>query len=157
MTYSNNYAYHIKDEYFEKVQDSKLMQSKENGRCRPTFYCMRDESTSLLWMVPLSSQIEKYRRIHDQQVRKYGRSLTIIIGEFDGKETASLLQNMFPIREYYIDHVHTHSGNPVPVKASLQKKIKRNMKRILRIHESGKKIVFPDIDRLACMMIAEMQ
>ena len=28
---------------FEKVQDDKLMQNKENGTYRPTFFCMRDE------------------------------------------------------------------------------------------------------------------
>ncbi len=36
------------------------MQNKENGNYRPTFYCMRDEKTSLLWLVPLSSRIEKF-------------------------------------------------------------------------------------------------
>lgn len=157
MTNPSNYAYHIKDEYFEKAQDSKLMQNKENGKFRPTFYCIKDETTSLLWMVPLSSQIDKYRRIYNKQIEKYGKCLTIVIGEFDGKETVFLLQNMFPIREYYIDHVHTHGGNPIPVKHSLRKKIKRNMKIILQIHARGKKIVFPDIDRLSRLMIAEMQ
>lgn len=41
MIYQEGYVYHIKDEYFEKVQDSRLMQNKENGTYRPTFYCLR--------------------------------------------------------------------------------------------------------------------
>ena len=43
MIYQEGYVYHIKDEYFEKVQDGHLMQNKENGTYRPTFYCLRDE------------------------------------------------------------------------------------------------------------------
>lgn len=71
MIYQEGFAYHIKDEYFEKVQDDKLMQNKENGTYRPTFFCLRDPKTSLLWMVPLSSRIEKFKEIHNKQVSKY--------------------------------------------------------------------------------------
>jgi len=39
MIYQEGYVYHIKDEYFEKVQDSNLMQNKEGGAYRPIFYC----------------------------------------------------------------------------------------------------------------------
>ena len=45
MIYQEGYVYHIKDEYFEKVQDSNLMQNKEGGTYRPTFYCLRDNKT----------------------------------------------------------------------------------------------------------------
>ena len=46
MQIQEGYVYHINDGYFEKVQDDKLMQNKENGTYRPTFFCMRDEKTS---------------------------------------------------------------------------------------------------------------
>lgn len=129
--------------YFEKVQDSKLMQNKQNGTYRPTFYCLRDEKTSLLWLVPLSSRVEKFRAIHDKQVRKYGRCLTIVLGEFDGREVAFLLQNMFPVREYYLDHIHTRNNNPVPVKHSIHREVSANMKRLRQLHARGKKSCLP--------------
>ena len=103
------------------------MQNKENGNYRPTFYCMRDEKTSLLWMVPLSSRVEK--------------------------QAAFLLQNMFPTTEKYLDHIHTHNNNPIPVKYSIQTEIITKMKRILQLHARGKKIVFPDISRLESNVI----
>ena len=146
-----------KDEYFEKVLDSKLMQNKENGTYRPTFYCLRDKKTSLLWMVPLSTRVEKFRAIHDKQVQKYGRCLTIVLGEFDGREAAFLLQNMFPVREYYLDHIHTRNNNPVPVKHSIHKEVSTNMKRIRQLHARGKKVVFPNITRLEQIMLAELR
>lgn len=86
MVYQEGYVYHIKNEYFKKVKDDKLMQNKENGAYRPTFYCLRDEKTTLLWMVPLSSRVEKYQDIYNKQVEKYGNCLTIILAEFDGKK-----------------------------------------------------------------------
>ena len=68
MNYQEGYVYHIKDEYFTKVSDPNLMQNKENGNYRPTFYCMRDDKTSLLWLVPLSSRVEKFQAIYDKQI-----------------------------------------------------------------------------------------
>ena len=35
MIYQERYVYHIKDEYFEKVQDFNFMQNKEGGTHRP--------------------------------------------------------------------------------------------------------------------------
>lgn len=50
LIYQEGYDYHIKDEYFEKVQDSNLIQNKEGGTYRPTFYCLRDNKTSRSFM-----------------------------------------------------------------------------------------------------------
>lgn len=155
MLYQEGYVYHIKDEYFEKVNDNMLMQNKENGTYRPTFYCLNDEKTSLLWMVPLSSRVDKFRAIHDKQAKKYGRCLTIVLGEFDGKSAAFLLQNMFPVTEYYLDHIHTRNNNPVPVKHSIHSEINTNMKRLRQLHKRGSKVVFPDITRLEEIMLEE--
>ena len=156
MIYQEGYVYHIKDEYFEKVQDDKLMQNKENGTYRPTFFCLRDPKTSLLWMIPLSSRVKKFKAIHDKQIARYGKCLTIVLGEFDGKEAAFLLQNMFPVTEYYLDHVHTRNNNPVPVKHSVHRTISTNMKQIRQLLARGKKVVFPDITRLETIMLEEL-
>jgi hypothetical protein len=108
-------------------------------------------------MVPLSSRVQKYKAIHDKQQQKYGRCLTIVLGEFDGKEAAFLLQNMFPVRDYYLDHIHTRNNNPVPVKHSIHKEVRTNIKRLLQLHSKGKKVVFSDIDRLEQLMLKEIQ
>lgn len=66
------------------------------------------------------------------------------------------MQNMFPITEKYLDHIHTRNNNPVPVKYSIQTEICTKMKRILQLHARGKKIVFPDISKLERLMLAEV-
>ena len=156
MIHQAGYVYHIKDEYFTKAQDDMLMQNKEGGNYRPTYYALKDETTSLLWMIPMSAKYDKYKAIHDKQVQKYGQCLTIVLGEFADQSAAFLFQNMFPITSYYLDHIHTKSGNPLPVKHSIQQTIQTKIKQIFQIHARGRKIVFTDIDRLRNLMLDEI-
>lgn len=157
MAFQEGYVYHIKDEYFAKANDEKLMQNKEGGSYRPTFLCIEDKKNAgLLWVVPMSSRVEKFQAIRDKQEAKYGNCLTIVIGDFDGKKSAFLLQNMFPITEQYLDHVHTRNGNPVPVKYSLSQEIRSNMQQLRQLILKGKQVVFPDIQRLENLMLEEL-
>lgn len=157
MLFQKGYVYHIKDEYFNIVNDSKLMQNKENGNYRPTYYCMKDVKTSLLWVVPMSTQAEKYQKLYNEKCARYGKCDTIVLANYDGKRAAFLLQNMFPITEKYLDHIHTRNNNPVPVSMSIQKEIESKMKRIFVLQRKGKKLVFPDIIRLESIMLHEIE
>ncbi len=85
MKFQEGYVYHINDAYCVKANDDKLMQNKEGGTYRPTFLCMEDKATpGLLWGVPISSRVAKFQAIHDKQQSKYGKCLTIVMGEYDG-------------------------------------------------------------------------
>ncbi|WP_129721394.1 type III toxin-antitoxin system CptIN family toxin [Xylanivirga thermophila] len=156
MKIESGYAYHIKDDFFKNVNDHYLMNNKENGHYRPTYYCMRDKNTGLLWMIPMSSKADKYQAIYDKQVARYGKCLTIVIGKYDGKRAAFLLQNMFPITEKYLDHIHTKKGNPVPIHTTIQKIINTNMKQLLHLIKLNKKVVFPDVKNIEKMMLLEL-
>lgn len=157
MRFKEGYVYHIKDSYFSKVNDDKLMKNKENGNFRPTFYCLKDYKTSLLWVVPLSSRVDKYKAIYDKQLERYGESLGIYIGSFDGNPSAFLIQNMFPITEDYLDHIHTRNGNPVPVKNNISYEVKSRIQKARQLTAKGKKVVFPDIIRLENLMLDEIK
>lgn len=157
MKFEKGYAYHIKDDFFDKIKDPNLMQNKENGSYRPTYYCMKDKNTNLLWVVPMSTKVEKYQAIYDKQLAKYGKCLTIVIGKYDGKKAAFLLQNMFPITERYLDHIHIKKGNPVPVHTSIQKVIEKNMKQLKQLIKRNIKVVFCDVKKIEKLMLLEMQ
>ena len=48
---------------FEKVKDKELLQNKSNGNKRPCYFCFKDiHNNNLIWFVPISSKIEKYKR-----------------------------------------------------------------------------------------------
>ena len=68
MEIQQGYSYHIKDEFFDLVQDKYLMSNKEQGNYRPHYYAIQDrKNPKLYWMIPISSQDEKYKGI----VEKY--------------------------------------------------------------------------------------
>ena len=149
------YVYHIKDAYFDLVQDDKLMRNREGGAYRPTYYCIQDDNTYLLWVIPMSRRAEKYEAFIRKDIDRYGKCLKIIVGEYTDVTSVFLLQNMFPILPKYIDHIHVVKQNPVPVDTRLQAQIDRNFREILRLHRKGIRIVFPDILRLEQLMLAE--
>ena len=63
-------------------------------------------------MIPLSSRIDKYRRIMKKK-DKAGKPCDIlhIVKLDDSRESAFLIQDMFPITEEYIEREYTIAGN----------------------------------------------
>ena len=56
-----------------------------------------------------------------------------------------------------IDHIHTIEGRAVPIPDDIQRIIRQNMKRIFTLHRKGRRLVYPDIDRLEQLMLAELE
>ena len=157
MEIQQGYSYHIKDEFFDVVQDKYLMSNKENGNYRPHFYAIRDKKNpALYWMIPISSQVEKYKRVIEKKKKKYGRCNTIVIGKFAGKENAFLIQNMFPIIAQYFDHVHVIQGKPVMVHKELNRTLIENLGEVLAMHNYGINLMFTDIDTIKAVMEREL-
>jgi hypothetical protein len=150
------YVYHIKDLYFDRAKDDNLMRNHEGGGYRPTYFCVKDIKTGLLWVIPMSSRVDKYQPIVDKDIARHGRCLKIYIGEYANRRNAFLFQNMFPILPQYFSHIHTIQKNPVPVNQQLQTMLDRNFRDILRLHKRGAKVIFTDIDRLEKLMQEEL-
>ena len=64
--------YFIKDEFIEKYNPKyHLMENKEVGTKRPTYFCFRDKKDkNILWFVPMSSKYDKYLKIYEEIDRK---------------------------------------------------------------------------------------
>ena len=63
-------------------------------------------------MIPLSSQIDKYKRIVEKK-EKAGKPCDIIhiVKLDDSRQSAFLIQDMFPITDEYIEREYTIAGN----------------------------------------------
>ena len=59
--------YIIKDIFFTDMQEPYLKGNKEENR--PHYYCFEDSATGIYWMIPLSTQIDKYRKIIENSTR----------------------------------------------------------------------------------------
>lgn len=77
---------------------------------------------SLYWLIPFSSQVSKFKKIHASKAAKYGKCDTIIFGDILGYEKDFLIQNMCPVTKEYIscDYVDSIAKNPVRVDGVLQ-------------------------------------
>ena len=122
------------------------MTNHERGKTRPTYFTIKNKD--ILWFVPLSSKVEKYKKIVDTKLKRYGRCDTILIRQILGKDTAILLQNAFPTLEKYIDHPHTINGKPIKVIKSLEEEIIQKFEYMLKLKNNGINLFFADIDRI---------
>lgn len=102
--------YIIKEQFFENMSDPYLKGNKEENR--PHYYCFSDTHTGIYWMIPLSSRIDKYKKIMEKKT-KAGKPCDIIhIAKLDdSRESAFLIQDMFPVTETYIEREYTIAGN----------------------------------------------
>ena len=154
MEVKTGYIYHIKDEFFDKINDKGLMINHENGKARPTYFTIKDKD--ILWFIPLSSRVSKYKPIIEQKINKYGSCKSIMISEIVNKPSVILIQNAFPTLEKYIDHPHMANGAPVRVADNLKKEILANFNSLLAMKKKGINLFFPDIDRIKAIMLEEL-
>ncbi len=146
MKLQTGYIYHIKDEFFNMIDDKNLMMNHERGRKRPTYFAIKDKD--ILWFIPLSSKVDKYKKIIDKKIKRYGFCNTILIRNVISKPCAILLQNAFPTLEKYVDHVHIANFVPTKVSDKLKKEILDNFKYIMKLKEKGINLFFADTDKI---------
>ena len=101
--------------------------------------------------------MEKYKKIVDKKVEKFGFCNTILIENVFDKKTAILLQNAFPTLEKYIDHIHTIDGKPAKIPETLEKIILENFKNLLKLKSKGINLFFTDIDKIKKQMLDELK
>lgn len=155
MEIKTGYLYHIKDEFFDIIDDKNLMTNHERGKKRPTYFTIKDKD--ILWFIPLSSKVDKYTKIVENKKEKYGFCNTILIEEVFDEKAVILLQNAFPTLEKYIDHVHTIDGKPAKVPEKLGEIILYNFKNLMKLKKRGINVFFADIDKIKEKMLEEIK
>lgn len=155
MKIKTGYLYHIKDIFFERMNDESLMRNHEIGQKRPTYFTIKDDD--IYWFIPLSSKVEKYKKIIADKISKNGVCDSIIIAKVFNRESAILLQNAFPTLPKYIDYAHINKGRNSQLPILLQKRILKQFKKMLSLKLEGKNLFFTNIDKLKEKMIKEAQ
>ena len=123
---------------------------------RPTYFTIKDDD--ILWFIPLSSKVEKYKKIIDKKIKKYGKCDTILVREILGNDSVILLQNAFPTLEKYIDHVHIlENGKAAKVIDTLKDEIFDKFIYLLKLKSKGINLFFTDIDKIKEKMLDEIK
>lgn len=155
MEIKTGYLYHIKDEFFDNINDNGIMINHENGRSRPTYFTIKDKD--ILWFIPISSKVDKYKKIISKKLQKNGVCKTIMINRIGNEEVAILIQNAFPTILKYIGHPHIINGKPLKVIKTLKNEILYNFKYTMMLKNKGVNLFFTDIDRIKEKMLEELK
>ncbi len=149
MEIKQGYSYHIKEIFFTEMQNSSFMSNKENGHYRPHYYAIEDQNNcGIFWMIPISSKVEKYKQIINSKIEKYGKCSTIVIGKFAGNDNVFLIQNAFPIKSIYLDHIHTIKGLPITIHKKLEKELRNKLREVLALKKRGINLFYTDVDKI---------
>ena len=144
-----NKLYFIKDEYFKKYKVSNTSLNKdadENGEHnRPCYYAFKENN--IYWMIPISSQLDKYEYEYQKSIKKYGVCDSISFVYIKGNKNVALIQNMIPVTDKYVDKIYTYFGTDTPIEINDKKKKELNAKarKVIRFARIGKKLTFTPI------------
>lgn len=155
MEVQTGYLYHIKDEFFDIINNDGLMINHENGHSRPSYLAIKDKD--ILWFIPLSSKIDKYRSIIEKKKKKYGSCRTILIKKIADREQVILIQNAFPTLEKYIQSKHTIDGKFIKISSNVEREIINDFKYMLSLKADGLNLFFTDIDKIKEKMLSEIE
>lgn len=160
----NGNFYFLSDEYFVCFEEENLMKNKEviegAEHNRPCYYAFKDEEDErILWMIPVSSRMEKYEKQYNRSIEKYGLCDAISLGYLKGNKTAFLLQNMCPVTEKYIlnEYVDAQNHNAIKISNGLKKELNAKARKIIRLANQGKKLTFTNVIRIRQRLLEEME
>ena len=120
---------------------------------RPHYYCFEDTATGIYWMIPLSSRIDKFRKIIEkkEQLGKHCDILHIVKLD-DSRESVFLIQDMFPITEEYIEREYTIAGNHLMLTSEhTAKVIEQKARKVLGMLKRGVKFMPTQPDVLSIL------
>ena len=148
--------YFIKDSFFDIIDDSELMQNKENGNKRPCYYCFKSKKyEDIIWFIPVSTKIEKYQKIYNYKIQKQiklGKKPsidTIVFGNVANTYSVFLIQNMFPVTKKYVESQYIKNKVAIRLSNKLQTEVIYKANKVLNLYNHGmKNIIFPNVDKI---------
>lgn len=143
--------YFVNDQYYIDFPDDQLMRNKETiggvEHNRPAYYSIKDPIHDIYWLIPISSQVSKFRIIYNKKISSGKTCDTIVFGYVLGKEKAFLIQNIFPVTDKYIlnEYKEAHTNNTVTITDNLASELHHKAMKVLGLQRKGIKIIFPDV------------
>ena len=145
--------YFLTDDYCEKFKNHGVMSNKESVGSqvhrRPCFYSIQDpQNENIFWMIPISSQIDKYNDILQEKLRRYRNYDGLEFGYVQGRRAAFLLQNICPVKDEYVveEYINESTGSSVSIPNDLKRRLNAKARKIINLYYRGTKIVITDLD-----------
>jgi hypothetical protein len=152
------HLYFLKDDFWSKIADDYIKKDHETTQ-RPHYFALQDKKTSLYWLVPCSTQVEKYERIIKAKKAKNKPTDAIKIVRIQDKKNALLFQDMFPVTENYILKPYIRGGQSVRIADDkVLAEIENNAYKVMKLLRRGIRFTptSPDVDKIEKIMLAEL-
>ena len=131
------FLYFVDDAFFEKVNDPYLKINYDKTS-RPHYMAFFDTATSLYWLVPCSSKVEKYERIIEQKQKNRKPTDSIKVVKIQDNKSVLLFQDMFPTSARYIKEQYIRGGQAVYVAdPKLVAELEKTAKKIINLLKRG--------------------
>lgn len=141
--------YFIQDKFFDLFSEYHLMTNKENGYKRPCYFCFKDYTyKDIIWFVPISSKVEKYKKIYEDKIKSRKTVYNFVFGKVLGKEKTFLIQNIFPTIDKFIEGKYATLTEDVNITKKLQDEIINTSISVIKLAENGHNIPFYDIIKM---------
>lgn len=147
--------YKIKDSYFGDFPSDQHMQNKAEKR---PYYLAIKGKDGIIWMLPISSKVDKYKDKIASDEKRFGECLTCHIIRYMREERAVLIGNMIPVSEEYIKGEFTiRKKHYVVQDKSSIKAIQKRCARYLSFVRSGKLHPYVDILSIEQILLDRME
>ena len=124
---------------------------------RPCFMAFHDRALpEIMWLVPISSRVDKFRRIEAHKIRRFGDCITLRFGEVLGKEAAFLIQNMCPATAEYLIEYRDKNDAPIHLNNRLVDDVTSAAKQAVVMLLHGHRVIFPDVERIYFTLAARI-
>lgn len=148
--------YFVDDSFYARFQNCGLLENKDviNGQShgRPCCYLFKyeEDNDAMYWLIPISSQVTKYKRQYQKSIDKYGMCDNISFGYVLGEERAFLIQNLFPVTSRYIQNVYIDKNTslPIAISSNLMAELNAKARKKIRYNQQGKLLGMTDIMKI---------
>ena len=114
------------------MKNKEVIAGKSNDR--PCFFAFEDKKhPQILWLVPITSQVDKYKRIAEKKIEKYGHCNTIRFGTVLGREAAFRIQNISPVTSTYLTGYYDKEHNLIRIDNRIVKDVTENSREVVGI------------------------
>jgi hypothetical protein len=158
MEITVGHVYFISDSFFKRVADPFLKIDYEQTK-RPHYFAFKEITTSLYWLVPCSSKIDKFEDIIQERKMRRKPMDGIRIVTIQDKKTALLFQDMFPATERYIQEPYIRGGQPVRIaEPKIIQELEKHAKKVISLLRHGIRFTptQPDVIRIEKLMLDEV-
>ena len=137
---NKNQFFIISDRYFKEFDpENNLKGNKDENR--PHFYYLKDIETNMIWAIPMTTKISKYKELIEKDTAKYGKCDKAYITTLADKESVFVIQDIIPVPKEYIERAYTKNDIILELKNEIDiDTINKMAKKLLALMKQGKKL-----------------